>query len=122
MESVESVKRDDRVKVEQHDTLREVTTITIQTNDRGDTLKVVEITDRDRIRSKSDVRSKTDEVRVEQRDSVLVSSSKFQVESSNLSNPSNPSSFVLTLKWIFALICVCIILIITIKVCWRKVL
>ena len=59
-----------------HDTIREVTTITVQTNEAGDTVKVVQITDRDRARNREAVRDKeerlvvrTDTVYIEKRDS-----------------------------------------------------
>ena len=99
------------------DTIREVTTITVDRNDKGDTLKVVQITDRDRIRSKADVRSKKEVVRVE-RDTVYIEKrDSVQVTTTNLSNPTNKSSnFVRSLKWIFAVICAIIVLIITIKI------
>ena len=72
-----------------HDTIREVTTITIRQNEAGDTLKVVQVTDRDRIRSKADVRSKKEVVRVE-RDTVYVAVRDLvQVTTTNLSNPTN---------------------------------
>lgn len=102
-----------------HDTIREVTTITIRQNEAGDTLKVTQITDRDRIRSKADVRSKKEVVRVE-RDTVYiavrdsVSSSRFQVSGDSL-NP-RPSTLILTLKWIFALICAIVVLIIVVRI------
>ena len=104
-----------------HDTIREVTTITIRQNEAGDTLKVVQITDRDRIRSKADVRSKKEVVRVE-RDTVYIEKrDSVQVTTTNLSNPTNKSSnFVRSLKWIFALICAIIVLIITIKIGLRR--
>ena len=96
--------------VEVHDTLREVTTITVDRNDKGDTLKVVQVTDRDRIRSKADVRSKKEVVRVERdtvyverKDSVLVQGSRFQVSGGSLG--TRPSTLILTLKWMFAVIC-----------------
>lgn len=102
-----------------HDTLREVTTITVDRNDRGDTLKVVQITDRDRIRDRSQVRDKseklivkTDTVYIAVRDSV--SSSKFQVSGDSL-NP-RPSTLILTLKWMFAVICAVGVLIMVVKV------
>ena len=67
----------EQVMVEVHDTIREVTTITVATNDAGDTLKVVQVTDRERAASrdrKHDVKEKvvvkTDTVFVERRDSV----------------------------------------------------
>ena len=82
--------------VEVHDTLREVTTITVDRNDKGDTLKVTQITDRDRIRSKADVRSKKEVVRVERdtvyvekRDSILVKSEELRVKSSLNPRPSS---------------------------------
>ncbi|MBO6169082.1 MAG: hypothetical protein J6O51_03835 [Bacteroidales bacterium] len=37
-----------QVVVAVHDTLREVTTITLRQNDRGDTLKLLQVTDRTR--------------------------------------------------------------------------
>ena len=109
-----------------HDTLQEVTTITIQTNDRGDTLKVTQITDRNRIRAMSDIRSKKEEVKVridtvyiERRDSTSVSSSRFQV-SGGEDKSTWGGSFRSTLKWIFAILCAIIGLIITIKVCYQR--
>ena len=102
-----------------HDTLREVTTITIRENEAGDTLKVTQITDRDRIRDRSQVRDKseklivkTDTVYIAVRDSV--SSSKIQVSGDSL-NP-RPSTLILTLKWLFALICAIVVLIIVIRI------
>ena len=71
MESVETVERVDSVIVEQRDTLREVTTITIDRNDKGDTLRISTVTDRKRIRSMSDVRSKKEDV-VVRTDTVYV--------------------------------------------------
>ena len=99
-----------------HDTLREVTTITVRQNEAGDTLKVTQITDRDRIRSKADVRSKKEVVRVV-RDTVYVERrDSVQVTTTNLSNPTNKSSnFVRALKWIFAVICAVGVLVIVIK-------
>ena len=77
----ESVEFRDSLVVEQaevRDTLREVTTITVQTNDRGDTLKVTQVTDRTKIRDANRFRVqdsrltvKTDTVYVERRDSSL---------------------------------------------------
>ena len=101
-----------------HDTIREVTTITIRQNEAGDTLKVTQITDRDRIRSKADVRSKKEVVRVE-RDTVYiavrdsVSSSKFQVSGDSLSHHTSTLSHLF--KWIFAVICAVGVLVIVVK-------
>ena len=118
IESLETVERVDSVIVEQRDTLREVTTITIDRNDKGDTLKVVQITDLTRARSRDNVvaqRVKTevrvDTVYVEKRDSVYI-------QNTNLTNPTNKKPGFLTyVKWIFALVCAVVVLIITVKVC-----
>ena len=101
-----------------HDTIREVTTITVQLGQAGDTVRVAQVTDRDRISSKADVRSKREVVRVE-RDTVYiavrdsVSSSKFQVSGDSLSHHTSTISHLL--KWIFAVICAIVVLIIVVK-------
>ena len=84
--------------------MREVTTITIDRNDKGDTLKVVQITDRYRGRDMSDVRSKKEDVRIV-RDTVYIEKTdSVFVQNTNLTNPTNTtkgSGFRATLKWIF---------------------
>ena len=102
-----------------HDTLREVTTITVRQNEAGDTLKVTQITDRDRIRSKADVRSKKEVVRVERdtvyiekRDSLLVKSEELRVKSS-LSHHTSAISHLL--KWIFWILLAGIVLIVILR-------
>lgn len=71
----------DSVKLELRDTLKEVTTVTVQLNETGDTVKVSTVTDRTRASDRSQLRDKsekvivkTDTVYVERRDSVLVKS------------------------------------------------
>ena len=95
-----------------HDTLREVTTITIRENERGDTVFRSEVTDRYRIRSKADVRSKKEVVRVERdtvyiavRDSILVKSEGRRVK----------SSISHLLKWIFWILVAGIVLIVILR-------
>ena len=102
-----------------HDTLREVTTITVRQNEAGDTVRMSVVTDRDRSRLRYDVRSKKEVVRVvrdtvyiEKRDSLLVKSEELRVKSS-LSH--HTSAISLTLKWIFWIICSSVALIIVIK-------
>ena len=122
VESSETVERVDSVIVEQRDTLREVTTITIDRNDKGDTLKVVQITDLTRARSRDNVvaqRVKTevrvDTVYVEKRDSSL------QVKAYGLQEDGTPtisgklSAVSKILKWIFALVCAIVVLILVIR-------
>ena len=88
-----------------HDTIREVTTITIRQNEAGDTLKVVQVTDRDRIRDRSQLRDKseklivkTDTVYIAVRDSVSSSSTS---EATGFKIQDSGSRFVSALKWIF---------------------
>ena len=102
MESLGFRDSSDVERVEVHDTITITRTITVQTNDKGDTLRVNTETDRERIRSKADVRRqkvKTEIVRdtvyIEKRDSVFV-------QNSGLTNPTNKkNTFVSSLKWIF---------------------
>lgn len=88
--------------IEVRDTLKEVTTITVQTNDKGDTLKVVQVTERDRISNRDRARDshektvmKTDTVFIEKRDSVSVNT--------NFANGTNSRAlpFVSSLRCIF---------------------
>ena len=85
-------------------------------NDKGDTLKVVQITDLTRARSRDNVvaqRVKTevrvDTVYVEKRDSVYI-------QNTNLTNPTNKKPGFLTyVKWITALVCAVVVLILVIR-------
>ena len=52
----------DSVTIELHDTLKVVTTITIDRNDAGDTLRVTQVTDRDRARDRSQLRDKSEKL------------------------------------------------------------
>lgn len=105
---VDSVKED--VVVAVHDTIMEVTTIHIRTNDAGDTVRMTTVTDRDRVtdRSRADramyrTMVKTDTVYVEKRDSVLIKNEE----------KARASPLLMNLRWIFwiviALIGLCIV-------------
>ena len=72
----------DSVRLELRDTLKEVTTVTVQLNETGDTVKVSTVTDRTRASDRSQLRDKSeklivrvDTVYVERRDSVFVKNS-----------------------------------------------
>lgn len=112
----------EQVMVAVHDTLTITKTITIRENEQGDTVFRSEVTDRDRIRSKADVRSKKEVVRVE-RDTVYVEKrdSVAVEKNTNFSNGTNKSSnFVSSLKWIFWILCAIVVLIITVKIGLRR--
>lgn len=113
----------DSVVIAERDTLKEVTTVTVQLNETGDTVRVSTITDRTRASSRDRVRDveikvveRTDTVYIEKTDSIYVSNT-------NLTNPTDkkPGGFVTTLKWIFYIIIGLIALIIAIKVCLRRI-
>lgn len=118
VESSESVERADSVVVEVRDTLHEVTTVTIDRNDKGDTLKVVQVTDRYRGRDMSDVRSKKEDVKIvrdtvyiERRDSVRVQ--EFQATSAHA---RDKPAWLQGLKWIFWIIIGLIALVIVVRI------
>ena len=105
--------------VESSDTVREVTTITIDRNDKGDTLKISTVTDRERIRSMSDVRSKKADV-VVKTDTVYIEKDSLVVKNTNCTNPTNGSkssrgSIVQGLKWFFFILLAIIALILLIR-------
>ena len=106
--------------MEVYDTLREVTTITIRENEKGDTLKLVQITDRTRATDRAAARDKeeklivrTDTVYVAVRDSV--SSFRFQ-DSSGEDKSTWGGRFRSTLKWIFWILCAIIVLILLLRI------
>lgn len=104
--------------VAERDTILEVTTIHIQTNEVGDTIARSMVTDRTRARSRDAIatqRTKTevrvDTVYIEKRDSVMVQDSRFMV-----SGPEKRgSALVSALKWIFWIIVSVTVLFIILK-------
>ena len=116
-----------QVVVAVHDTLREVTTITLQQNDQGDALKLVQVTDCTRASRSHDLREKKErtEVRVdtvylERTDTLTVSSKLISGKPDSVS--SKQTGLVPTLKWIFGILCALIVLVITLKLCLREAL
>lgn len=116
-----------QVVVAVHDTLREVTTITLQQNDQGDTLKLVQVTDRTRASNREGFRDreekiviKTDTVYIEKTDTLTVSSKFISGKPDSVSGKQ--TGLVPTLKWIFGILCTLIVLVITLKLCLRKAL
>ena len=110
-------KKVDSVVVVERDTIMEVTTITVDRNEIGDTVRVSTVTDRERVRNRDAIavqRTKTevqrDTVVVEKRDSVYI-------KNTNLANPTNKASPVVSsLKWIFWIIVAVIALIIVVRI------
>lgn len=107
-----------QVVVAVRDTLREVTTITLQQNDQGDTLKLVQVTDRTRASNREGYRDreekivfKTDTFYIEKTDTVTVNSKQGESPVS-----SRLTAFGSILKLLIGLIASIIVLLITWKV------
>ena len=107
--SLESGDRSRETVVAERDTLREVTTITVQTNERGDTVKVVQVTDLTRARNRDTTTdrqektvTKTDTVYIERRDSTAVSTTTVTKAANQ--RESFWTKLRSTLKWALALI------------------
>ena len=107
----------DSVVIAERDTLKEVTTVTVQLNETGDTVKVSTVTDRTRASSRDRVRDvaikvleRTDTVYVEKRDSVYV-----QTNTGLTNDTKKKSGFLTYVKWIFALVCAVVVLILVIR-------
>jgi hypothetical protein len=111
----------DSVKVEKvvvavHDTIMETTTIVVDRNETGDTLKLSTVTERDRVRDRAQVKDqherivmKTDTVFVATRDSSYITNT-------DLTNRTNErSGFVYGVKWLVALVAAVIVLVIVLK-------
>ncbi len=100
--------------VMERDTLREVTTITVQTNERGDTVKVVQVTDLTRARNR-DTANDRQEKRVERRDTVYVVRSDSIVVRDTSLQPPGASGFLTGVKWLLALIAALTVLAIALR-------
>ena len=126
----ETVTRDtvwQQVVVAVHDTLREVTTITLQQNDQGDTLKLVQVTDRTRashseglkeIKERTEVRVDTVYVEKQSENTVAVAGPGVAIDKDGtLTVNRSPLTFM---KWLFAILCAVFVLTLTIKLLPRR--
>lgn len=107
----------EQVLVAVHDTIMEVTTITIRENEQGDTIRMNTVTGRERVRDRAAVKDKEEKV-VVKTDTVFVAvrDSTF-VKNTNGTNGTNRASpFANILKWIFAIVIGLIVLMIVFKV------
>ena len=100
-----------------HDTIMEVTTITVDRNDNGDTVRISTVTDRLRGRSrdalavqKTKTEVRVDTIYIEKRDSIEIRSRPDGGQS------QKGQTFLRGLKWIFWIIIGLIALVITIRI------
>jgi hypothetical protein len=107
----------EKVVVEVHDTVMETTTIVVDRNEAGDTVRLSTVTERDRVRDRAQVKDQHERV-VTKHDTVYVATrDSSYVQTTNRTNETNgrATPVVLTLKWVFWIIIAIIALIVTIK-------
>ncbi len=104
-----------------NDTLSEVTTITLQQDAQGDTVKLVQITDRTRASRSEGYRDREEKI-VVKTDTVYVAIDSVTVNNRPATVNSKRSTVNQTLKWLFAILCATIVLTLTIRFCLRKAL
>ena len=117
----------DSVMIELRDTVREVTTITIRENEQGDTIKVVQVTDRERIRNRDrsalqekKVEVRVDTVYIEKEVEKTVAAAGPGVEIDKEGNVTKTvNRLAQTLRWIFLVIVAVVALIVVIKIFFR---
>ena len=101
--------REASVALEVADTVKEVTMITVRENEAGDTVRLVQVTERERVRSRERVQDvvekivvRVDTVYVERRDSVVVE--RPSAVAAGGGDAGKGSAVVQALKWAFALV------------------
>lgn len=103
----------EQVVVAIHDTIREVTTITVRENERGDTLRVVQVTDRTRSSKRDQTRLVVE--RLEMRaDTVEKAFQELQTQEPQAIRgvgERKSSRFVDGLKWVFWILVAVLLLI-----------
>ena len=107
----------EKVVVEVHDTVMETTTIVVDRNEAGDTVRLSTVTERDRVRDRAQVKNQHERV-VTKHDTVYIATrDSSYVQNTNFTNGTNgrATPVVLTLKWVFWIIIAIIALIVTIK-------
>lgn len=114
----ETVEVRDSVVVATRDTLKEVTTVTVQLDAVGDTVKVSTVTDRTRASVRNRVKEvevrtevSVDTVYVERKDSICVSA-----PSATKVTGKSPPAWVQGLKWLFWIVVAITVLVVIIKV------
>lgn len=101
--------RDERLEMMAVDTVKEVTMITVRENEAGDTVRLVQVTERERVRSRERAQEvvekvvvRVDTVYVERRDSVVVE--RPSAVAAGGGDAGKGSAVVQALKWAFWLV------------------
>ena len=118
----------EQVVVEVHDTVRETTTITVQLDTAGDTVRVSTVTERDHVRDRSQLKVKSEKLKVET-DTVYVereAEKTVAVAGPNVEIDKNGNvtrrvnRFAQSLKWLFLTLVAIIAIIILIRIKLRR--
>lgn len=101
--------RDERLEMMAVDTVKEVTMITVRENESGDTVRLVQVTERERVRNRERAQEvvekvvvRVDTVYVERRDSVVVERPSAVAVGGG--DAGKGSAVVQALKWAFWLV------------------
>ena len=118
----------EQVIVAVFDTITITKTITIRENENGDTLRVSTVTERDHVRDRSQLKVKSEKLKVET-DTVYVEKDSLRLtayslpdvtQKSRKSQKLKPSGFVSALRWVFWILVAIIAIIILIRIKLRR--
>ena len=118
----------EQVVVEVHDTVRETTTITVQLDTAGDTVRLLQVTERNTIRNSDRIREHTertlelkDTLTVEKQTdrSVAVAGPNVEIDK-NGNVTKRVNRFAQSLKWLFLTLVAIIAIIILMKIKLRR--
>ena len=110
-----SLQLQDSVVLEMRDTLREVTTVTVQLDAVGDTVKVSTVTDRTRVANRDRVQDAKERVTVKVDTVYIATRDSIEIRS----RPNGQSHFAglsAILKWVFWIIIGLIVLVIVVRI------
>ena len=118
----------EQVVVEVHDTVRETTTITVQLDTAGDTVRVSTVTERDHVRDRSQLKVKSEKLKVEtdtvyvERDSLRLTA--YGLPGTEIDEQGNVTKkvnrFAQSLKWVFLTLVAIIAIIILTRIKLRR--
>ena len=118
----------EQVVVEVHDTVRETTTITVQLDTAGDTVRVSTVTERDHVRDRSQLKVKSEKLKVET-DTVYIEREAEKTvaavgPNTEIDKDGNVTKkvnrFAQSLKWLFLTLVAVIAIIILIRIKLRR--
>ena len=118
----------EQVVVTVFDTITITKTITIRENEAGDTVRVSTVTERDHVRDRSQLRVKSEKLKVEtdtvyvERDSLRLTAYSLPdvTQKSRKSQKLKPSGFVSALRWVFWILVAIIALVLLIRLTAKR--